>query len=70
MTKIPADDVLESLYKLRIRESDQLKSVLELYDMEINQKISRPDYHKLKVVKRSINQKLGSRNFDARYERT
>ena len=27
MTKIPPDDVLESLYKLRIRESDQLKTV-------------------------------------------
>ena len=25
MTKIPPDDILESLYKLRIRESDQLK---------------------------------------------
>ena len=30
MTKIPPDDILESLYKLRIRESDQLKTVLEL----------------------------------------
>ena len=38
MTKIPPDDDLESLYKLRIRESDQLKTVLELYDMEIHQK--------------------------------
>ena len=27
MTKIPPDDVLENLYKLRIRESDQLKTV-------------------------------------------
>ena len=25
MSKIPSDDILESLYKLRIRESDQLK---------------------------------------------
>ena len=47
-TKIPPHDVLESLYKLRIRESDQLKTVLELSDMEIHQKMSRPDYHKLK----------------------
>ena len=38
VTKIPPDDVLESLYKLRVRESDQLKTVLELYDMEIHQK--------------------------------
>ena len=30
MSKIPSDDVLESLYKLGIRESVQLKNVLEL----------------------------------------
>ena len=29
MIKITPDDVLESLYKVRIRESDQLKTVLE-----------------------------------------
>ena len=34
MSKIPSDDVLESMYKLRIRESAQLKTVLELYEME------------------------------------
>ena len=45
---MPADDILESLYKLRIRESDQLKTVLELYGMEIHQKISVPNYQKLK----------------------
>ena len=65
MTKIPPEDVLESLYKLRIRESDQLKNVLELYDMEIQQKMSRPDYQKLNtMVKRSTDQKLRLRNFD------
>ena len=42
MTKIPSDDFLENLYKLRIRGSDQLKTVLELYDMEINQKYRGP----------------------------
>ena len=31
MSKIPSDDVLESLYKLRIRASDQLKSSSDLY---------------------------------------
>ena len=36
MSKNPSDDILDSLYKLRIRESDQLKTVLELYDMEIH----------------------------------
>ena len=38
MTKIPHDDTLEGLYKLRIRESEKLKTVLELYDLEIHQK--------------------------------
>ena len=66
MTKIPPDDNLESLCKLRIRESDQLKTVLELNDMEVHQKIPMPEYHKLKtMVKRSTDQKLRFRNFDA-----
>ena len=62
----PSGDILYSLYKLRIRESDEHKTVLELYDMEIHQKISFPNYQKLKtMVKRSIDQKLRLRNFDA-----
>ena len=70
MTKIPPDDVLERLYKFRIRESDQLTTVLELYDMEIHQKISMLDDQKLKtMVKRSTDQKLRLRNFDARNEK-
>ena len=70
MTKIPPDDILESLYQLRILESDQLTTVLELFDMEIHQKISMPNYQKLKtMVKRSKDQKLRLRTFDARSER-
>ena len=35
--------------------SDKLKTVLELYDLEIHQKKLGPDYHRLKtMVKRSI----------------
>ena len=41
--KIPSDDILEVLYKLRIRESEKLKTVLELYNMEIHQKKAGPD---------------------------
>ena len=49
MAKIPHDDILKGLYKLRIRESEKLKTVLEL----------RPDYHRLKaMVKRSIEQQI------------
>ena len=43
MTKIPPDDILEGLYKLRIRESGKLKTVLELYDLEIHHKKLGPD---------------------------
>ena len=67
MTKIPPDDILEGLYKLRIRESDKLKTVLELYYMEIHQKEAGPDSHRLKtMVKRSIEEHLRMKNFEAR----
>ena len=38
LTQIPSDDILAGLYKSRIRESEKLKTVLELYDLEIHQK--------------------------------
>ena len=67
-TKIPS-----GLYKLRIRVSEKIKTVLELYNMEIHQKKAGPDYHRLKtMVKRSIEQNLRNKNFETRngnYER-
>ena len=67
MTKIPHDDILEGLYKLRIRESKKLKTVLELYDLETHQKKLGPDYHRLKtMVKRSIEQEIRNKNFGNR----
>ena len=69
MTKIPPDDILEGLYKLRIRESEKLKTVLELYDLETHQKKLGPDYHRLKaMVKRSIEQEIRNKNFGNRLE--
>ena len=67
MTQIPSDEILEGLYKLSIRESEKLETVLKLYNMEIHQKKLEPDYHRLKtMVKRSIEQEIrnnsGSRN--------
>ena len=79
MTKIPSDDILEGLYKLRRREPEKLKTVPDLYNIEIHQKKAGPDYHRLKtnhrlktLVKRSIEQNLRIKNFEARngnYER-
>ena len=73
MTKIPSGDILEGLYKLRIRDSEKLKTVLELYNMEVHQKKAGPDYHRLNtMVRRSIEQDIRNKNFGARngnYER-
>ena len=67
MTQIPSDDILDILFKLRIRESEKLKTVLELYSMEIHQKKAEPDYHRLKkMVKRSIEQEIRNKNFAIR----
>ena len=64
MTQIPSDDILEGLYKLRIRVSEKLKTVLELYNTETHQKKAGPDYHRLKtMVKRSIEHNLRMKNF-------
>ena len=66
MTKIPPDDILEGLYKLRIRECEKLKTVLELCNIEIHQKKAGPDYHRLKtMMKSSIEQNLRKMNFEA-----
>ena len=67
MTKIPHDDILEGLYKFRMRESEKLMTVLELYDLEIHPKKLGPDYHCLKtMVMRSIEQEIRNKNFGAR----
>ena len=67
MEQFPPDDILESFYKLRIRESEKLKTVLELYNLEINQKKMKPDYQRLRtMVKRSTEHDLRSQNFEVR----
>ena len=64
MTKIPPDDISEGLCKLRTRESEKLKTVLELYNMEIHHKKAGPDFHRLKtMVKRSIEQNFANEEF-------
>ena len=67
MTKIPPDDILEGLCKLRIRESEKLKTVLELYDLKTHQKKLGPDHHRLKtLLKRCIEQDIRNKNFGIR----
>ena len=57
MTKLPPDDILDGLYKLRRRESEKLKTVLELYDLETHQKKIGPDYHRLKTMVKRVSSK-------------
>ena len=57
MTQILSDDILKGLYKLRIRESRKLKTALELYDPEIHQKKSGPDFHRLKTMVKRVSSK-------------
>ena len=47
LSKIPSDHVLESLYNLRNVKSVQLKTVLELYDMETHQMMTMPSNQKV-----------------------
>ena len=66
MTRIPLDDILEGLYRFRIRESKKPKTVLELYDLEIQKKTGPDDRRFKTMVKRSIEQDLRNKNFGAR----
>ena len=50
ISKVPNDKILESLYKIRIRESDQLKTVLTMYEQEIDQRLSKPSCQMLKTM--------------------
>ena len=34
--EVPQDSILESLYKMRVREFDQLRTVMAMYEQEIN----------------------------------
>ena len=62
--------ILKSLYKMRIRVSDQLQTILAMYEQEIIENLSMPRYQKLKtMVKRLVDQKIRTRNFQTRNER-
>ena len=60
-----------SLYKMRIRGSDQIKPVLAIHEQDIEQHKSQPSYQKLRtIVKRCLDQKISARNVEARHEIT
>ena len=58
MAHVPSDDILEGFYKLRIRESEKLKTVLELYKKEIHQKKAGPENHRLKTLVKEVSSRI------------
>ena len=66
--QFPPDEILEMTNDiLRTREFENLKTVLDMYNMEIHPKKLKPDYHLLKTtVKGSIEQNLRTRSSDTR----
>ena len=70
-TEIPKENVLESLYKMRVRDSVQLQTVLAMYEQEIDQNRAMPSNQRLQtMVRRRIDQTIRTRNFRVRSERT
>ena len=70
MKDLPKESILESLQKMRLRESVHLQTVLAMYQQESPQGRSRPNYQKLKtMVRRHTDQTIRARNFQVRNER-
>ena len=68
--EIPAETVLEGLYKSKIRDSVQLQTVLAMYEQATDRDRAMPSNQRLKaMVRRHIDQMVRTRNFKARNER-
>ena len=68
---VPSDKIWKASTKMRIRESDQLKTVVALYEQDIIQKNLPPSYERLRtMVRKFLDQMMGARKFEVRNERT
>ena len=56
---------------MRLRKCDQLKTVLAMYEQEVNPNLSKPpNYQELKfMVMRCMDQEIRARNFEATNDR-
>ena len=62
MREAPKDGILESMYKTKLRDSEQLRSTPALYKHETVQKSEPTRYTRLKnMVKRYLDQVTGAR---------
>ena len=70
MGEAPKDDVLESVYTTKMRDSEQLKTTSALYHQNTVQNNESPSCTRLNdTVKRYLDQETKDRNFDARNDR-
>ena len=71
MSKVPKDDILESMYNTELNDSEQLKNTFALCNQDTVQQNESTRYTRLKnMVKRYLDQITQDRNFDARNDRT
>ena len=62
-----SDPILEGLYKSKLQNSAQLRTVMALYDQEVARNNGTPNYQQVKTaVKLHIDQMMRNRNFKAR----
>ena len=63
--EVPKENVLGSLYKMKIRESVQLQTVLATYKQEIDRGRAMPKLSKIDHGERHPDQMIRTRNFRA-----
>ena len=67
VSEMPSDPILEGLYKSKLQNSAQLRTVMALCDQEVAPNDGTPNYQQLKTaVKLHIDQMMRNRNFKAR----
>ena len=66
VSEMPSDPILVGLYKSKLQNSAQLRTVMALYDQELGRNNGTPNYQQLNIaVKLYIDQMMRDRNFKA-----
>ena len=66
---MPSDPILEGLYKSKLQNSLQLRTVMALYDQEVSRNNGTPNYQQLKTaVKLHNDEMMRNRNFRVRID--
>ena len=66
VSEMPSDMILEGLYKSKLQNSAQLRTVMALYDQDGARNNGTPNYHLKTAAKLHVDQMMRTRNFKAR----